>query len=33
MNEAKRTKCLVYTRVMGYLSPTYRYNVGKNLNL
>ncbi len=29
MNESKRTKCLVYTRVMGYLSPTYRYNVGK----
>ena len=29
MNEAKRTKCLVYTRVMGYLSPTYRYNLGK----
>ena len=25
----ERTKCLVYTRVMGYLSPTYRYNVGK----
>ena len=29
MNDAKRTKCLVYTRVMGYLSPTYRYNLGK----
>lgn len=29
MDESKRTKCLVYTRVMGYLSPTYRYNVGK----
>jgi hypothetical protein len=27
--EIKRTPCLVYTRVMGYLSPTYRYNVGK----
>jgi len=27
--QKKRTKCLVYTRVMGYLSPTYRYNVGK----
>ena len=27
--EVKRTRCLVYTRVMGYLSPTYRYNVGK----
>ena len=25
----ERTKCLVYTRVMGYLSPTYRYNIGK----
>ena len=24
-----RTRCLVYTRVMWYLSPTYRYNVGK----
>jgi hypothetical protein len=24
-----RRKCLIYTRVMGYLSPTYRYNVGK----
>jgi hypothetical protein len=24
-----RTRCLVYTRVMGYLSPNYRYNVGK----
>jgi len=27
--EKQRTKCLVYTRVMWYLSPTYRYNVGK----
>jgi len=27
--EIKRTKCLVYTRVMWYLSPTYRYNIGK----
>lgn len=27
--QKKRTRCLVYTRVMGYLSPTYRYNVGK----
>ena len=25
----ERTPCLVYTRVMGYLSPTYRYNIGK----
>ena len=29
MKEAQRTKCLVYTRVMGYLSPTFRYNIGK----
>lgn len=27
--EKERTKCLIYTRVMWYLSPTYRYNVGK----
>ena len=27
--EITRNRCLVYTRVMGYLSPTYRYNVGK----
>lgn len=25
----ERTKCLIYTRVMGYLSPTYRYNIWK----
>ena len=28
-NKVERTRCLVYTRVMGYLSPTYRYNIGK----
>jgi hypothetical protein len=27
--EKKRQKVLCFTRVMGYLSPTYRYNVGK----
>lgn len=27
--EKERTKCLIYTRVMWYLSPTYRYNIGK----
>lgn len=27
--EVKRTECLIYTRVMWYLSPTYRYNLGK----
>ncbi len=27
--EKQRTKCLVYTRVMWYLAPTYRYNTGK----
>lgn len=27
--EVKRTKCSIYTRVMWYLAPTYRYNVGK----
>lgn len=25
----KRTKCIVYTRVMGYLRPTESFNVGK----
>lgn len=24
-----RTRCLIYTRVMGYLSPCCRYNIGK----
>jgi len=28
-DNSKRTKCLIYTRVMGYLSPTSRYNIGK----
>lgn len=27
--EAKRTKCSVYTRVMGYLRPTDSFNTGK----
>jgi len=27
--QVNRTRCLVYTRVMWYLSPTYRYNIGK----
>ena len=25
----KRTKCLVYTRVMGYCKPTENFNTGK----
>ena len=25
----KRTKCLVYTRVMGYHRPTESFNIGK----
>lgn len=30
MNEKKqRTKCEVYSRVVGYLSPTNRWNKGK----
>ncbi len=28
-NTKNRTKCLIYTRVMGYLSPTSRYNIWK----
>ena len=28
-DNSKRTKCLIYTRVMWYLSPTSRYNTGK----
>ena len=28
-DNSKRTKCLIYTRVMGYLSPTTRYNIWK----
>jgi len=27
--EAKRTKCVVYTRVMGYHRPVESFNVGK----
>lgn len=27
--EAKRTKCIVYTRVMGYLRPIESFNIGK----
>lgn len=27
--EAKRTKCLVYTRVMGYHRPVESFNIGK----
>ena len=24
-----RTPCQIFTRVMGYLAPVYRYNIGK----
>ena len=27
--QAKRTKCIVYTRVMGYLRPVESFNIGK----
>lgn len=27
--EAKRTKCIVYTRVMGYHRPVESFNLGK----
>ncbi|MDR0860397.1 MAG: anaerobic ribonucleoside-triphosphate reductase [Candidatus Peribacteria bacterium] len=27
--EIKRQPCEIYTRVMGYLSPVSRYNIGK----
>ena len=27
--EVKRTKCIVYTRVMGYLRPVESFNIGK----
>ena len=27
--EAKRTKCVVYTRVMGYHRPVESFNLGK----
>lgn len=29
MNEKKRTKCVVYTRVMGYHRPVESFNIGK----
>lgn len=29
MQQAKRTKCVVYTRVMGYHRPVESFNVGK----
>lgn len=28
-NEDKRTKCIVYTRVMGYHRPVESFNIGK----
>jgi len=28
-NQAKRTKCIVYTRVMGYHRPVESFNIGK----
>lgn len=28
-NEAKRTRCTVYTRVMGYHRPVESFNIGK----
>ena len=28
-HEAKRTKCTVYTRVMGYHRPVESFNIGK----
>lgn len=28
-NSAKRTKCIVYTRVMGYHRPVESFNIGK----
>lgn len=28
-NESKRTKCVVYTRVMGYHRPVESFNIGK----
>lgn len=28
-NEDKRTKCVVYTRVMGYHRPVESFNIGK----
>jgi hypothetical protein len=29
INQEKRTKCLVYTRVMGYHRPVESFNIGK----
>jgi len=29
LNQDKRTKCLVYTRVMGYHRPIESFNIGK----
>ncbi|MGP1449948.1 MAG: anaerobic ribonucleoside-triphosphate reductase [Wolinella sp.] len=29
LHEEKRTKCMVYTRVMGYHRPVESFNVGK----
>ena len=28
-DQTKRTPCLVYTRIMGYLRPVQDYNIGK----
>lgn len=28
-NESKRTRCMVYTRVMGYHRPVESFNIGK----
>ncbi len=28
-NEVQRTKCIVYTRVMGYHRPVESFNIGK----
>lgn len=28
-NQTKRTKCIVYTRVMGYHRPVESFNIGK----
>lgn len=28
-NKGKRTKCIVYTRVMGYHRPVESFNIGK----
>jgi len=29
LNETDRTKCLIYTRVMGYHRPVESFNIGK----